>query len=1028
MKLFVANLFMFAAYCTIQAQGSYVTGDFHQHTQYTDGSYTFGYMMEKNNKFGLDWWANSEHGGAFNRWAKISGKDLGTNVTWNNANVELKGKENNGKMWRWQSLSEWSFNDIRLYRRILPEKLIIQGYEMNVPGHEHASVAIIGEQFNVTQPNVTALAQFEYLFDANDTDDSQPLGITNTKNTENNHGKAVEALTWLQQHYPTQSWVIPAHPERYRYTGSTGWNIEHLRDLNNVAPDVFFGFESIPGHQSAGNRGEYGDETKRPPHGSYGLCTYGGAGWMSAKVGGLWDALLSEGRNFWLFANSDCHKTGGDFFPGEYQKNYTYVSEKNNPQAIVDGLRSGNTYVVMGDLIDSLTFRISDATMGSTLTTEDDEIEIYIKIHDPQGENHNTYGGGKTPSLDHIDLIAGVVTGKVPAPATIPADGVAGYSDEYKKDSISTTRVIARFGNSASAADPEGVATTAWNDLGNGWKEIRYTVTATQNIYFRLRGTNLALNTPNQTDDCGNPLPDSLEGTNNAEKAFADLWFYSNPIFVKVNPPVRINEIATNGNTQFNGLDWVELYNTSDKPVTLTGYTLDDTNSSGKGESAQLDSITIPAKGYKVLIETSHFSFGLGKSGDQVTLKRNGYLVDQIIYSPNIADKTLGRIEDGEGETNVTYDGTNIGGWQIYEAADATIGTSNNTFTFIYTSDQHYGITRKSFRGAGNVDATVVNAALVSQINKLNDINLPDDDGVNSSKQIGINFIIQTGDISNRKDSENTPLAAVTMQQFDNDYTNSITLQNIYGEKPALYINPGNHDVSNAIGHKKIKAEDKDATTMATIYNRMLEPTVPRTKDTYNYATDKINYIRNIGRIQFLFVNMWPDENEREWISANMSSDQPAFIFTHDQPDVEAKHLTDSSWVSGEPIFSNSFENLVDQKASQNSPSGSTATEQQQFANFIKANPNIKAYFHGNDNHNEFYTYQGPSKDINLPTFRVDSPMKGNISGSDESKLSFQIVTVNKNNKQMTVRECLWNTTKSAGSPIVFGQSKTINY
>ena len=42
---------------------AWLSGDFHQHTLYTDGSTTFDFVMEKNNEFGLDWWANSEHGG-----------------------------------------------------------------------------------------------------------------------------------------------------------------------------------------------------------------------------------------------------------------------------------------------------------------------------------------------------------------------------------------------------------------------------------------------------------------------------------------------------------------------------------------------------------------------------------------------------------------------------------------------------------------------------------------------------------------------------------------------------------------------------------------------------------------------------------------------------------------------------------------------------------------------------------------------------------------------------------------------------
>jgi len=50
--------------------------------------------------------------------------------------------------------------------------------------------------------------------------------------------------------------------------------------------------------------------------------------------------------------------------------------------------------------------------------------------------------------------------------------------------------------------------------------------------YYRLRGTNLALNTKNETDALGNPLSDALMSPNNATKAFNDLWFYSNPVLV----------------------------------------------------------------------------------------------------------------------------------------------------------------------------------------------------------------------------------------------------------------------------------------------------------------------------------------------------------------------------------------------------------------------------------------------------------------------------------------------------------------
>jgi len=41
----------------------------------------------------------------------------------------------------------------------------------------------------------------------------------------------------------------------------------------------------------------------------------------------------------------------------------------------------------------------------------------------------------------------------------------------------------------------------------------------------------------------------------------------------------------------------------------------------------------------------------------------------------------------------------------------------------------------------------------------------------------------------------------------------------------------------------------KDATSLAEIYNRMVQPVSPRTKETYNYATDKIYYSRNIAGV-----------------------------------------------------------------------------------------------------------------------------------------------------------------------------------
>lgn len=511
------------------AAQSYLTGDFHQHTTYSDGSYTIGHMMSKNNQYGLQWWANSEHGGGFTTNARLTGTDTGNTVYWDSfvpnpiigTSVMSGGHQ---VMWRWQSLRDSSFAEILKARLVYPAKTIIQSYEMNVAGHEHASMGLITNQFNVT-PNCNPLAEFEFKFDNNDADLTGGVLQGWTKSALSGHAKTLEALTWLQTNYATTSYVVPAHPER-KQQASGGYTIAAFRDMNNAAPDVCFGFESMPGHQKDGGRGGYSGT-------AVGGGTFGGTGYFSAIIGGLWDAMLSEGRKFWLFANSDSHNEAGDFYPGEYQKNYTYTSGKS-AQNIVDGLRSGNTWVVEGDLIDSLIYTVetvdqtrTKAVMGSTLiTNKGKSVKITIKARDPQTANFNTYSSYTNPVLNHIDIIKGKVTGKID-----PA------SPNYNVQTVATTSVIGRFDAVGGVADTKNITSQKWTSLGNGWVEMSMIVSnVTDSVYFRLRGTNQGLNVTNETDADGNPLADALMGTNDATKAFADLWFYSNPVFVYTSP------------------------------------------------------------------------------------------------------------------------------------------------------------------------------------------------------------------------------------------------------------------------------------------------------------------------------------------------------------------------------------------------------------------------------------------------------------------------------------------------------------
>lgn len=359
--------------------------------------------------------------------------------------------------------------------------------------------------------------------------------------------------------------------------------------------------------------------------------------------------------------------------------------------------------------------------------------------------------------------------------------------------------------------------------------------------------------------------------------------------------------------------------------------------------------------------------------------------------------------------------------------------TQPDIVQFIFTSDAHYGIKRKKFRGDTAVDGHTVNAAMIKEMNKLPLERFPNDSGVLSGqKPGGIDYIIEGGDIANRMENH-IQSDASSWKQFYKDYSKGITLKNRLGNKAQLLIIPGNHDISNAIGFYRPMKPKTDATSMAEIYNLMMKPSQPLTAKSYNYKKDKINYSKNIGGIHFMFITLWPDSAERIWMKKDLSTvsvKTPVIIFTHDQPESEAKHFTNPSKAQGINA-KDKFEDLLEEvyKDSSAAPAdeGKTAIEQKEWVKFLKLHPNIKAYFHGNSNFNQYYNYEGPDRRISLPVFRVDSPMKGKFSATDETKLSFQVITIDTKSLTLTVRECLWNTDPShPDKNIQWGDSKTI--
>ncbi len=134
---------------------------------------------------------------------------------------------------------------------------------------------------------------------------------------------------------------------------------------------------------------------------------------------------------------------------------------------------------------------------------------------------------GDPVAVDHIDLIAGKISGLVPA-----------GSSEYSTAINPSAQVIARFTPADWEEDEEENAEDHDEDCGGsdgpGWNVIKYRTTVHHDMYFRLRGTNNALTSPEIDPSSVNGDPALDPQGNTEEAAWADLWFYSNPVFVRV--------------------------------------------------------------------------------------------------------------------------------------------------------------------------------------------------------------------------------------------------------------------------------------------------------------------------------------------------------------------------------------------------------------------------------------------------------------------------------------------------------------
>lgn len=377
---------------------------------------------------------------------------------------------------------EQAYPDLLMSRIVVPEVIQFYGMELDTPGADHSSL-IIPHSHN----EADHLFQIESNYARR-----EPYPPDPSWNTE---PRMIEALKAMNELSPKPI-VIANHPSRsakgFKKYGL--YDPAEFRNWNDTAPEIAVGMAGAPGHQAIAIAPD--SSRKLGPRGGYGnFPTMGGFDQMTAQLGGLWDSLLGEGRRWWITSNSDSHvhwrEGGADFWPGEYSKTYVWAEKEYDD--IIDGIRNGRVFVTLGDLISELYVTAGDsAHIGGSLSIEKGEdVTVTIRFLDPDTLNP----WSQNPAVRRVDLIMGKMTGPV-------------KENNRDQDTNESTEVVARF----TDAD--------WTKDGD-YTVITYTLeNVRSSSYIRVRGTN------------GDELEPALDPT--GEDPWADLWFYSNPIFIEL--------------------------------------------------------------------------------------------------------------------------------------------------------------------------------------------------------------------------------------------------------------------------------------------------------------------------------------------------------------------------------------------------------------------------------------------------------------------------------------------------------------
>lgn len=386
---------------------------------------------------------------------------------------------------------EKAYPELVASRKALPQILQFYGMEFDVPGNSpggrHASLIMPKRPTEARQ-----LFQIESRYNGR-----QGVMPGPEKAEDAFMLQALKAMNELAD----KPLLLVNHPARLA-TGFRQYQKvtpQQLRDWQDTAPDVVIGMTGAEGHQAAtlNPDGTTKPDANRAEYPYY--PTMGGYDQMTARLGGVWDSLLSEGRHWWVTGVSDSHGhyTDGwaDFWPGQYAKTYVYA--ENDYDSVFAALKAGQVFVTTGDLIDALFVEVAvkgsarAASAGETLlVSAADEVVLRVRFRNPAGPN----GGGFSPQVKRVDVIQGVISGPV---------------QNRQSDEATATRVAKRF----YASD--------WN-IKHGYNEFELPLgKMSQSLYLRLRGTNNKNELEPEADTKG-------------ENPWHDLWFYSNPVFIQL--------------------------------------------------------------------------------------------------------------------------------------------------------------------------------------------------------------------------------------------------------------------------------------------------------------------------------------------------------------------------------------------------------------------------------------------------------------------------------------------------------------